>query len=159
LHGDAFSVAGGLYFDNGAALWEFRYSCPTQECDGADDDRRWALDNVPVSEITHRSPKGIRDAFWKDWQRAKSEAAWMAADCSWPVEAKFLEACVKDDQPARNWEGPYPLIDIGSVLFGAGMDPMKDYERTESELPKHDPLADARQSARLLAQALSPKGQ
>jgi hypothetical protein len=154
LHGEAFAVAGGLYTLDNAALWEFRACCPTQECAGTDSDRKWILENVPQMDITHRTPRGIRDEFWKRWQGAKFQGARMAADCSWPVEAKFLEACIQDDELGRNWEGPYPLIDIGSVLLGAGYDPMKDYERTANELPKHEPLADARQSARLLAMAL-----
>jgi hypothetical protein len=32
---------------------------------------------------------------------------------------------------------------------------MATYERLENEMPKHEPLADARQSARLLITALS----
>ena len=39
-------------------------------------------------------------------------------------------------------------------MLCAGMDPMATYDRLPAELPRHDPLADARQSARLLVEAL-----
>lgn len=155
LHGDGFAVAGGVYCDNGSALREFQFSCPTLECEGTQADREWVFANCPQLAITHRTPKAMRQGFRKQWILAKNEGALMAADCPWPVEAKFLEACIEDDKIARNWEGPYPLIDIGSVLLGGGMDPLGKYSRTASELPEHDPLADARQSARLLATALA----
>lgn len=54
------------------------------------------------------------------------------------------------------WENAkkrYP--EIASVMLSAGMDPMAKYERQASELPAHEPLANARQSARLLAEALN----
>jgi hypothetical protein len=51
--------------------------------------------------------------------------------------------------------GPYPLHEIASFMTAAGMDPMATYARLPDELPKHHPLADARQSARLLWLAVS----
>jgi hypothetical protein len=51
-------------------------------------------------------------------------------------------------------DGPYPLVDVASVRLAAGLDPLGAYDRTAGELPVHNPLADARQSARLLLEAL-----
>ena len=157
LHGEGFAVAGGVYLTNGSALWEFRLACPIDECAGDDDDRKWVKDNIPAIEETHRSPKAMRDEFWKQWMRAKRDGAVMAADCQWPVEAGFVKACIADD-PARKWEGPYPLHEIASYIAASGLDPMAKYPRTPSEMPMHDPLADARQSARLLSEALARMG-
>lgn len=155
LHGEGFAVGGGVYLENGAAQWEFRFACDPNLARGSDDDRKWVMENVPVLEITHRSLAGMRDSFWGQWIKAKQQDAKMAAECSWPVEAGFLAACVSDDPLSRKWTGPYPLHDVASVMLAAGMDPMATYERTPSEMPKHDPLADSRQSARLLAEALA----
>jgi len=155
LHGEAFAVAGGLYTSSGAALWEFRLSCPLDECHGESDDRQWVKQNVPPIEETHRHPKPMRDEFWRQWEKAKAAGALMAVECGWPVEAGFLAACIRDDLPARRWNGPYPLHEIASYLAASGMDPMATYERTASEQPAHDPLADARLSARLLGEALA----
>ena len=79
----------------------------------------------------------------------------MVADCAWPVEAKFLLQCVADDPLGREWGGPYPLHELATLLLAKGYDPVGDYGRkSELELPKHDPLADAMQSARVLHEAM-----
>lgn len=154
LHGDAFAVAGGVYLENGAPQWEFCFSIPPQEARGTIEDREWVTKTVPPIEETHRSGIKMRDAFWGEWTKAKSQEATMAAECLWPVEAGFLLRCVADDPHSRKWTGPYPFHEISSLMLAAGMDPMATYDRTPSESPAHHPLADARHSARLLAEAL-----
>ncbi len=154
LHGEGFAVAGGVYLENGATQWEFSFACPLEECAGDDEDRAWVKANVPLLEITHRNPHTMREALWAVWMRAKNMGAVMAAECAWPVEAGFLSACVKQDSAARKFAGPYPLVEISTYLAAAGFDPMATYGRTESEKPQHNPLCDARQSARLLAMAI-----
>lgn len=155
LHGEAFAVAGGIYI-NAAAQSEFRFCCPLEEAKGDDDDREWVNANVPAMEITHRHPAAVREAFWSEWERAKARypGITMAGECIWPVEAGFVAACIRQEIADRKWSGPYPFHEIASVMLAAGMDPMATYEREESEKPAHEPLADARQSARLLATAL-----
>lgn len=154
LHGEAFAVGGGVYLENGAAQWEFRFATDAASCSGTVEDRKWVNEHVPVIEITHRSARQMRDAFWDQWLKAKAEGALMAVECGWPVEARFLAQCIDDDAEARKWSGPYPLHEIASYLAASGRDPMATYERLPSENPAHDPLADARQSARLLAESL-----
>lgn len=154
LHGEGFAVAGGVYLENGAVQWEFSFACPIEECEGEEDDRQWVKEHVPVLEITHRSPRALREDFWKQWEKAKAGGALMAAECTWPVEAGFLARCVYQDIKNRKFSGPYPLIEISSWMLAAGIDPMKSHLRRASELPIHNPLCDARQSARLLAQAI-----
>lgn len=154
LHGEGFAVAGGVYLENGTAQWEFKYACSIDECTGSDEDRAWVKENVPALQECYDGPRQLRDAFWAMWMKAKSEGATMAADCLWPVEGGFVAACIKDDIDARKWEGPYPFAEISSFLAAAGMDPLGKYDRTPSELPIHDPLADARQSARMLSIAI-----
>lgn len=114
------------------------------------------------------SPKTVRDFFWTLWERVKRESegkALLAADTAWPVEARFLARCVDDMRPSptfsnsdkdnpRYWEGPYPLIDIATLL---AVCPDANVPRDEAlgELPEHDPLADARHSARQMIHALN----
>jgi len=157
LHGEGFAVAGGVYLANGASQREFCYACPIGEAKGLDSDRKWVNENVPPLDWTHMSPVGIRDAFWIDWMKAKAQYPdiVMAAECGWPVEARFLCAAIDDNPKERRWNGPYPLHEIASYMAAAGMDPMKKYNRLMSELPTHNPLADARLSARLLSDALA----
>ena len=153
LHGEAFAVAGGVYI-NGAVQSEFCLSCPMEEAEGTDEDRKWCKNNIPIIEITHRTPNGIREAFWKEWESAKKRypGILMAGECIWPVEAGFIARCIY--QLGTETDGPYPFHDISSIMLAAGMDPMATYNRTPSEEPKHHPLADARQSARLLSDAI-----
>jgi len=157
LFGDAFAVAGGVYLANGAAQSEFRFACDLRQCAGPYEDRKWVEANVPVLPVTCASPEVMRTAFWSAWDNAQARfpGIVMAAECAWPVEAGFLISCVKDDPFSRKFKGPYPLHEIASFMAAAGMDPMNTFERRPSELPVHDPLADARQSARLLSEALA----
>lgn len=129
LHGEAFAVAGGIYDEHGDAMpgSEFKYSVSREDQWGYPSDREWLI--------------------------AKQKGAFMAVECGWPVEARFLNECIDDHRSERMWEGPYPLHEIANEMRAAGMNPMANYDRLPGELPKHDPLADARQSARLLAEA------
>ena len=155
LHGEAFAVAGGIYID-GSPRSEFRFCCPREYANGEASDREWIDSNVPPMKITHQTPAAIREAFWGEWENAKSKhpEIVMAGECIWPVEAGFVAACVRQEMSSRKWSGPYPFHEIASVMLSAGMDPMATYERNEFEIPSHEPLADARLSARLLAEAI-----
>lgn len=156
LHGEGFAVAGGVYLENGAGQYEFCFACPIDECKGDEEGRAWVKKNCPTLEVTHHIPFEIRDAFWKEWIKAKENypEIVMVAECGWPVEARFLAACVDDAPEERRWQGPYPLHEIATLLIAAGMNPMEKYTRTPSEHPEHNPLADSRLSARLLSIAL-----
>lgn len=153
LHGEGFSVGGGVFID-GAIQYGFTLSCDPSKADGADDDREWVDRNIPVLESTHRDPYMVRQSFWELWQKEKENGTVMAAECAWPVEANFLSACIMDDPQARKFSGPYPLYEISAFMAAAGLDPLASYDRTPSEEPRHNPYADAVQSARLLFEAL-----
>lgn len=167
LHGEGFAVAGGIYI-NGIAQSEFRYASSPEIAHGTLANRQWVRENVPPIWPREFSSLEIRQAFWQQWEKAKAEypGILMAAECGWPVEATFLSQCIRDGNPfnelgskcetwPREFAGPYPLHEIATLMLAAGMDPMATYDRLPSELPKHDPLADARQSARLLAGAIT----
>jgi hypothetical protein len=147
-------VAGGVYDENGKMLREFCYSIEPNVSRGSDADRAWVAANIQPIEITHTNIKSLRTEFWESWMDAKENGAVMAVECGWPVEHRFLTQCIDDDTESRKWEGPYPLHEISSIMLAAGMDPMATYDRLLSELPNHNPLADARQSARFLSEAL-----
>ena len=161
LHGEGFAVAGGIYSRDRKCLKEFAFHCDGNEARGTDSDREWIAANVTVhpSSILEVNPQSVRSAFWTSWMIAKLKyGAVMFVECGWPVEAAFLEACIDDDPEVRNWEGPYPMHEIASFIAASGLDPMATYERMENELPSHEPLADARQSARMLFDALDKLG-
>lgn len=163
LHGEAFAVAWQVFahdahpFQHRNGAWA---ACNPNWCSGKISDFQWVTDNVPdLSGSDAGSPRGVRDRFWSEWEAVKREfpGIVMAAECAWPVEARFLNKCVEDDPQNRNWEGPYPLHDISSIMLAAGMDPMRTYARAheESEIyGPHHPLGDVKHSAWLLHAAL-----
>jgi hypothetical protein len=155
LQGEGFAVGWVVIDSEGVEEESASMCCPSWAARGTEKARQWLRDNCPVASCGNLgSPLEVRCAFWRAWQEWKAKGATLAADVPWPVEARFLIECVNDDPVSREWEGPYPLIDIASVRHAAGLDPLGKEERLGGETPEHDPLADARQSARLLVEAL-----
>lgn len=161
LQGEGFAVACGIY-QNGKELEYTVFSCPSAAAKGRSIDREWILENVHISDedINCKDPIEVRDRFWNYWLYTKSNINYqnllMAAECVWPVETNFLGQCFSDGIVAEKLiASPYPLIDICNWMAAAGMDPMKNYERLENELPVHHPLGDIRQSARLFQMSLN----
>jgi len=157
LHGEAYAVAGVVIDGSGTEHLAFKMAVNPAKCEGEDGDRKWIAENVPFIEVTHQESVKMRDSFWSLWLRAKGDypGIVMASECGWPVESRFLNSVIDDARHDRNWDGPYPLHDVASVMLAAGMDPMATYDRLPNEEPKHCPLADSRQSARLLLEALN----
>ncbi len=154
LHGEGFAVGWVVVGKTGAIYEESYLACLPGAASGSRASRDWVERNIPAIPITHNTPIAVRDAFWRVWTLWKASGAVLVADCAWPVEARFLAKCVDDDPKAREWEGPYPLHDLASVLLANGADPLAKRERLSAELPEHHPLNDAKQSARLLIEAL-----
>jgi hypothetical protein len=160
LHGETFAVGWVVVSSDGVEHDHGMVACPMAVARGTSDadidpNRAWVAENVPPLTPSCRGPLEVRDAFWAAWLTWKDAGAVLAADCAWPVEARFLAACVDDRGGAdREWQGPYPLHEIASFRAAAGFDPLGTFNRLPAELPVHDPLADARQSARLMIEAL-----
>lgn len=154
LFGPGFAVGyvvtderGSDWLDQGLLLANWR--CRT----------KWVQENVLPAlkgvETTHQWMTRMRTDFWDVWTTWRQRGAIMAADVPFPVEARFLTECVHDQEFYRTEQSPYPLLDIDSLRRGVGIViPDLPEPRLESELPIHNPLADARQSARLLVEAL-----
>lgn len=165
LHGDGFA-AGWCVVDRGGHEHTsgIAWTMPDHGA-GRYDDFRWVQqhvvpallqDDVPcaVRWTRLRCLRDVRRAVWSTWREWQARGAWMAADVPWPVEARFMAACVDHDEADRGLM-PYPMVDVASVRLAAGLDPLDTSPRLEGETPAHNPLADARQSARLLVDALA----
>lgn len=157
LHGEGFAV--GFVVTNGKETLDLGlYACPLYKVQGHKGDsegRNWVKQHCPTIKKTHEHPRGMRTMFWNKWQKWKVQGAVLVADCAWPVEARFLAKCVDDEPNSREWTGPYPLFDLSSVLLAMGINPLEKFPREESELPEHNPLNDAKQSARILVEHLN----
>lgn len=153
LHGEGFAV-GYVVVDTNSNkpsqfIGERLLVCPPTYATGNDGGRKWIAGNVPDMPLNCSTPRDVRTQFWAHWELWREQGARLLADCAWPVEARFLAQCVDDDS-ARTLGGPYPLLDLSSILLAYGMDPTTVFYREPDELPPHNPLNDARQSARLL---------
>ena len=155
LHGEGYAVGYVVVRGDGDHLADGLFACNPANANGTPADRAWVMENIPPLEVNCDDPHQVRAKFWALWLAWKAQGVSLVADCAWPVEANFLLACVRDDASARNWEGPYPLHDLASVLLAHGMDPLANRERLPNELPAHDPVNDAMQSARILLECLN----
>lgn len=184
LHGGGFAV-GWVVFqfdhgtDEGVMTHEGCFVTDPEHVHGPDSGREWLAKNLPPEvlgdfllgvESVPANPEApysykrrfdtqaqLRDAFWGEWERHKDRGARLWSHWGWPVEARFLAACVDDERRAdgespRDFAGPLPLHEIETAVLLAGVDKL---ERLWSELPEHHPLADARHSARTLCEALA----
>lgn len=154
LHGPGFAV-GAVVFDLAAkefTIIEELYSAAQPNlAEARAQDIDWLHQNVfPHLKYNRPTIPAVRDEFWSFWERWRSRGAILFADCAWPVEARFLIDCVQDDPDKRWWRGPYPLHDLASVHWMNGQKAELRRDRKPEETPEHHPLADARQSARLL---------
>lgn len=103
------------------------------------------------------TPRDVVAYFWRHVVRPwTARGAVLAADVPWPVEARFL-ARAWDHYATGRDASPYPIVDVASVRLGAGLDPTETMPRLPREMPAHHPLSDARQSARLLLEALASR--
>lgn len=157
LHGQGFAVGWVVVDIEGQELDRGYLSFSRDNAFGTLVNRKWVEENVipHLPDPVHTYPQNMRSAFWDKWLEWKAKGATLWADCAWPVEARFLADCVDDNTENREWEGPYPLHEISTILFVAGIDPTGKFPRLENEEPAHHPTCDARQSARILIEALS----
>jgi hypothetical protein len=155
LHGEGFAV-GWVVVEDGKVIASAEYACDPKEATGTDSSRDWISKNVPRPIVGYncRTPRQVRSEFWRAWDYARRKGATLVAECAWPVEARFLAQCVDDLPAEREFTGPYPLHELATLLLLKGINPLEKIPRLPDELPEHDPLNDARQSARLLVENL-----
>lgn len=173
LYGEPFAVAWRAVWGDGDVLEEGILWCPLEGAAGSDEDRQWINENVAPHFIdlgapSCDSPANLCSEFWMAWTRLKGEAeargrkAIIAADVPYPVETRFLERSMKSHAHSSDYisHSPYPLLDVSSVMAGAGThwDSPAARVRLSDEKPAHNPLCDVRQSARLLLMHLTGAG-
>jgi hypothetical protein len=169
LQGEGFAVAYCVYDIEGEALEWRLYACdrnlanPMQRPSFFSDreyeerfeelvrvDREWIQENVPALQVNCDSPRQVRQRFWEDWMRLKNNLdVTLWAWCGWPVEARFLIQCVEDDIMNRQWEGPFPLHEITTLVKFSGCNVEKENPKDFNYI-KHHPMSDVSFSADVL---------
>lgn len=162
FYGETFAV-GAVVIDNnkgsdfyGRVIDSIYLGCPESHAGGDAGDRQWILENVVphLPEPNCANAEEVRDRFWVFLQYWQEMEASVWADCGVPVEANFLRLCVFLSEN-RKWKAPYPLHEIATAFLLSGIDPTGIFDRLPDEIPAHNPLNDARQSARLLFEVLN----
>lgn len=165
LHGDAFAFGWVVICENGAvekhpstglrhhdsAKFDWR------SCSGKRDGFEWVAKNIgaPAPSECLATRREVRERFWEAWTGWRNQGCLLWADVPWPVEARFLLECVGDYRHAgyisAELTAPYPLLDVNTLAASLGF---SEIPRIPEELPEHDPLNDAKHSARKLARCL-----
>lgn len=162
LYGEGFAYGYVIVNDNGVTLQKRAAMCDPKNAKGTMGDRKWIHENVvpalkskKFEMARHPNPKEVRKDFWECWIRAyyKYPGIMLVADCPYPVEVNFILKGLQEDKSRKEY-APYPFIDVASVLLGQGIAPLAHHGRKIAEKPVHHPLADAKQSARLLIDQL-----
>lgn len=153
LYGEAFAVGAVVMNEIGECVDSFSGIAEPEkvESDWVKQNCLPKLEKLPAFE----SRRALREAFWAFYMKYRENAV-ITADVPVPVEAGFLRACVEDDLSARMFLAPYPLVDVASVLFAAGIDPDTDRTQFGSE-DAHNPVTDAENSCRALLFAMGKR--
>lgn len=145
----------------------YLFRVPVDRVRGTADGHKWYRDNVSfnlelpglVRAAEHQFDTYAKLAgyFWQNWFLWQALGyKQMFADCPWPVEARFLLDCVDHQRCESAFEGPYPLLDIESMVRLAGIKD-EDIPRAAA-LPLHNPMADCLYSLQRLHKALGVIG-
>jgi hypothetical protein len=116
----------------------------------------WVAENVmpAIADVPENCPGGYPQMLA---EIGLAVDAWggrdtmMIAHIAWPVEARLLLDVYSGE---RVWDGPYPLIDVASVLLAKGFNPttvdgyLRDHGIAAPEGSPHHPLYDARAANR-----------
>lgn len=155
LYGTGFAVAVVVY-DRGTktVLEQHYFACSPESVAGLFEDHAWIKEHV-IPFLPHPKldlPEEVRQVFWELYIKTKTTypnvSIW--ADCGYPVEAKFLQACVCDRaNNERTWQAPYPLQEIATVRTVLGLDPTLAYDLSEDK--RHNPLEECLHIAPKLA--------
>jgi hypothetical protein len=98
----------------------------------------------------------LLEYFWTFYESVR-ESCIVIADFAAPVEARLFSECIKEDM-SREFKGPYPLHELGTILLLNNIDPdfcRDDYY--EDITLKHSPYQDCLATLKIL-KTLYPNG-
>ena len=79
---------------------------------------KWVKENVlPALKFIKSAPdtKTLRSCFYDFYMKHKDRCN-IYSDVNYPVETNFLNAVAMDDLGERQWNMPYPLMDISNII-------------------------------------------
>jgi len=144
LYGDCFAVGVFVLSSNGLIIDKFSGISKIEEITN-----EWVKENV-LSELDglKKFPTRLemRNQFWDFWMKYKDSCI-AIADIGVPIESAFFKQCVLDDLENRQWDAPYPLHEIATLLLSKGIDSdinrIKYSEVNTETIKQHNPVDDA----------------
>jgi hypothetical protein len=147
LYGDIFAIGVTVWDLNNPLYILDKFSAQS----GANRVRdSWVFNNIvpviPIDAEDFKTRKLMRDAFWEFYIQYKDNSI-ILADFAAPCEAYLFRKCLQDDKNRSPIWFPYPLHDLGTMLYMKDIDP--DINRIEyanvfdPRLVKHNPVDDS----------------
>ena len=112
---------------------------------------KWVEKNVlPIlgDYVECQDENELINRVWSIWLKY-ADVSYAVADVMFPVEARLFTECVRR-HPGSDMKGPFPLIDLSSLLLAKGIDPLADRESLVNKelenVARHNALDDVRMS-------------
>jgi hypothetical protein len=102
----------------------------------------WTKKNViPImgSYAEKADEQELLESFWSVWMKYR-DRAYAIGDVIYPVEARLFQRCVYKDVNDRGYYGPFPFIDLSSILFAHNIDPLSEREQLTSKEFKNESI-------------------
>ena len=123
---------------------------------------KWVLENVlPIlgKYEEYDDEHSLLEAAWSFW-RANAQNSYVIADVMHPVESRLFTMCVEQEVEGRIFQGPFPMLDLSSMLYTVGINPLEAREKLAKPLDKgmqHNALYDARMAMAIWKKYIFPK--
>ncbi|MBR4341114.1 MAG: hypothetical protein IKP88_00125 [Lachnospiraceae bacterium] len=128
LYGDFLSVGAIVCDESGNELNVFDHYRNIEESEISDPWVRQFVFPYMKTGCPEENENALLHSFWDFYCKYKDNSM-IIADVPYPVECRLFEKCVRMDFEKRFFEGPYPLMDLSSMLYAVGKAPLTD--RTE----------------------------
>ncbi|MBR5597144.1 MAG: hypothetical protein IKW30_07035 [Lachnospiraceae bacterium] len=148
LYGQVLSIGAVVVEENGRECSSFYQK---QKIDPDAIQEEWVKENViPLLGdcVECETEEELLEAFWAFYM--ENHQCDVIADVPYPVEASLFYKCVLRDEKNRRFLAPFPLLDLSSMLYAKGMDPLiSRQELMGKHVQQHNGLVDARMSAEI----------
>ena len=102
----------------------------------------------------------LLEKTWEFWMKHR-EDAYAVADVPFPVEFRLFAKCVEKNPAERATLAPFPLLDLASVLWANGIEPLADRSgllEGDVQAKQHNAYADAEMCAEILQKIWMERG-
>ena len=151
LYGPFLTVAIIVVDENGAEIERGYYGIERDKMQIQDS---WTKEHVLPLLGAYEACESVEvllERFWEFWMRYERNCL-VVADVPYPVECRLFEACVRKNASERMFHCPFPLLDLSSMLYAKGMDPLIEREKllgdTEGRM-EHNALDDVIASVKI----------